>query len=294
MNLQEQVSRIKTIMGLIKEDVDDACKLKNINLNTLESYWEDTTKTEQEKITEVENFVKPIFTEAKNYMLKYIESDWFNKKVQEKIGKGSKFNNNDLENCKTERREQYNKAVESVKNTTYKQLIAENDKIYDTKSCALIKSTPKYLSVPILKSPFEEIISMTNVVKLSNEVVINCFKKIHNKEDLTEVITLIVKHELSNSLNPVINSMELKILVTSIVYNAYIVNKVDSKLYKEMVHEKSVKIISDLFSEQNMTDFNTVLVQDINFIIENKKIIKLSYLKNVLIKLAIETFLLNL
>ena len=72
MNLQEQVSRIKTIMGLIKEDVDDACKLKDINLNTLESYWEDTTKTEQEKITEVENFVKPIFTEAKNYMLKYI------------------------------------------------------------------------------------------------------------------------------------------------------------------------------------------------------------------------------
>jgi hypothetical protein len=100
MNLQEQVSRIKTIMGLIKEEVDDACKLKNINLNTLESYWGDKTKTEQEKITQVENFVKPIFTEAKNYMLKYIESDWFNKKVQEKIGKGSKFNNNDLEKYK--------------------------------------------------------------------------------------------------------------------------------------------------------------------------------------------------
>lgn len=100
MNLQEQISRIKTIMGLIKEEVDDACKLKNINLNTLESYWGDTTKTEQEKIREVENFVKPIFTEAKNYMLKYIESDWFNKKVQEKIGKGSKFNNNDLEKYK--------------------------------------------------------------------------------------------------------------------------------------------------------------------------------------------------
>jgi len=100
MNLHEEVSRIKTIMGLIKEEVDDACKLKNINLNTLESYWGDKTKTEQEKITEVENFVKPIFTEAKNYMLKYIESDWFNKKVQEKIGKGSKFNSNDLEKYK--------------------------------------------------------------------------------------------------------------------------------------------------------------------------------------------------
>jgi hypothetical protein len=61
-----------------------------------------------------------------------------------------------------------------------------------------------------------------------------------------------------------------------------------------MVKEKSIKIISALFSENNMTDFDTVLEQDINFIIENKKIIKLSYLKNVLIKIAIETFLLNL
>jgi hypothetical protein len=98
MNLQEQVSRIKTIMGLIKEEVDGACELKNINLNTLESYWTATTKTEQEKITEVENFVKPIFTDAKNYMLNYIESDWFNKKVQEKIDKGPK--NYELETYK--------------------------------------------------------------------------------------------------------------------------------------------------------------------------------------------------
>lgn len=98
MNLHEEVSRIKTIMGLIKEEVDDACKLKNINLNTLESYWGNKTKTEQEKITEVENFVKPIFTDAKNYMLNYIESDWFNKKVQEKIDKGPK--NYELETYK--------------------------------------------------------------------------------------------------------------------------------------------------------------------------------------------------
>jgi hypothetical protein len=79
------------MMGLISEEVDDACKLKNINLTTLESYWENQSKTEQEKTKEVENFVTPIFTEAKNYMLKYIESEWFNKKVEEKIGKGSEY-----------------------------------------------------------------------------------------------------------------------------------------------------------------------------------------------------------
>ena len=91
MNLQENILRIRQMMGLISEEVDDACKLKNINLTTLEYYWENQSKTEQEKIKEVENFVTPIFTEAKNYMSKYIESEWFNKKVEEKIGKGSEY-----------------------------------------------------------------------------------------------------------------------------------------------------------------------------------------------------------
>ena len=44
MNLQEQVSGIKTIMGLIKEDVDDACKLKDINLPMY--YWDATNDKE--------------------------------------------------------------------------------------------------------------------------------------------------------------------------------------------------------------------------------------------------------
>lgn len=124
MNLQEQVSRIKTIMGLIKEEVDGACELKNINLNTLESYWTATTKTEQEKITEVENFVKPIFTEAKNYMLNYIESDWFNKKVQEKIDKGPKFNNYELEKYNSVKRALtwWQEQVKKLENTDNEEL----------------------------------------------------------------------------------------------------------------------------------------------------------------------------
>ena len=124
MNLQEQVSRIKTIMGLIKEEVDGDCELKNINLNTLESYWEDTTKTEQEKITEVENFVKPIFTDAKNYMLNYIESDWFNKKVQEKIDKGPKFDNYELEIYNSVKRSltYWQEQVKKLENTDNEEL----------------------------------------------------------------------------------------------------------------------------------------------------------------------------
>jgi hypothetical protein len=124
MNLHEEVSRIKTIMGLIKEEVDGACELKNINLNTLESYWTATTKTEQEKITEVENFVKPIFTDAKNYMLNYIESDWFNKKVQEKIDKGPKFDNYELEIYNSVKRSltYWQEQVKKLENTDNEEL----------------------------------------------------------------------------------------------------------------------------------------------------------------------------
>jgi len=124
MNLHEEVSRIKTIMGLIKEEVDGACELKNINLNTLELYWTATTKTEQEKITEVENFVKPIFTDAKNYMLNYIESDWFNKKVQEKIDKGPKFNNYELEKYNAVKRALtwWQEQVKKLENTDNEEL----------------------------------------------------------------------------------------------------------------------------------------------------------------------------
>ena len=49
MSLQENIRRIKSIMGVIKEEVDDACKLKNINLNDFQTYWGDKSKTEQKK-----------------------------------------------------------------------------------------------------------------------------------------------------------------------------------------------------------------------------------------------------
>ena len=121
MSLQENIRRIKSIMGVIKEEVDDACKLKNINLNDFQTYWGDKSKTEQKKITEVENFVKPFFTEAKTYMLKYIDSEWFNKKVQEKIGKGSKYNTDDLEKYKKQIINWQNK-VNGLKNDNIPEL----------------------------------------------------------------------------------------------------------------------------------------------------------------------------
>jgi hypothetical protein len=85
MNLNEQISRMKSMMGIIVEKVDSGCKVKHTDFNPVEIFWEDKTKTEDQKIKEIENFVKPFMVSAIDYYSKYVESEWFNKKVQEKI-----------------------------------------------------------------------------------------------------------------------------------------------------------------------------------------------------------------
>ena len=100
MNLQEQISRMKSMMRIINEESDEGCKVKNINQDELDKYWGDLKKLngfnlqnvrpalyelEKEKLKEVESFVNPIFDTAKNYYLDYTQKDWFNKKIEEKI-----------------------------------------------------------------------------------------------------------------------------------------------------------------------------------------------------------------
>ena len=100
MNLSEQIHRMKQMMGIISEESDEGCKVKNVNQNELDEYWGELKKLngfnlqtarpelyelEKEKFKEVESFVTPILDTAKNYYLDYIQKDWFNKKVEEKI-----------------------------------------------------------------------------------------------------------------------------------------------------------------------------------------------------------------
>jgi len=100
MNLQEQISRMKSMMRIINEESDEGCKVKNVNQDELDKYWGELKRLngfnlqntrpnlyelEKEKLKEVESFVNPIFDTAKNYYLDYIQKDWFNKKIEEKI-----------------------------------------------------------------------------------------------------------------------------------------------------------------------------------------------------------------
>ncbi len=203
------------------------------------------------------------------------------------------FNNNELETYRNNRLKQYESALNSIKNSTYKPILNESLKHYEKQSMTLRKKEDE-IPIPIVKTPFHEITSVLNIIKLSNSVSLNCFKKIYNSDDMTVVIPLMVQHELANCIEPVLNSMEIKILVASLVYNAFVLNKTDKQQYNDFVKSKSIEILSKLFVEAGMTDFENVLEQDINFIIENKKIVKLCYLKNLVISVFVQILILKL
>lgn len=189
------------------------------------------------------------------------------------------FSQNEYDVYKSERIQQYNSAVNAIKSLNQKVALDMAVKSYAIQDLKLSK-VKLVAVVPIMKDAFSNIISLSNVIKLSNEDFLNCFKKIYNVQDLMEVIKLIVSHELSNYLLPELNSMEVKILVTSLVYNTYIQDKVDAGIYASFVKDKSIEILTLLFKDAGLADFETVLAQDVAFVIDNKKVIKLSYLKN--------------
>ena len=208
------------------------------------------------------------------------------------------FNENERAKYVEDRQKQYNDAIENVKNGTYKKMIDANNKLYDSESIVLMKASHKNAKeiIPIVPNNFNDIISVQNIIKHSNTLVVDCFMKLYNKDNLTEVVMTMVMNELKNCLEPVINSMELKIFVTSIVYNVFIKDKTSSLLYKGLVKEKSVEILNAIFKEYGIEDSDSLaaLEQDVTFLMDNKKIVKLSYLSNVVTKLFIEAFLLAL
>lgn len=206
------------------------------------------------------------------------------------------FNKNDMDESVKQRRKQYDDAIESIKNDTYKKMLEVNDASYDLKSISLMKLTPKNEFIPIVPNNFADIISVKNIVKLSNTTVVDCFMKLYKKDNLTDIVIIMILNELKNCLNFVVNSMELKILVSSVVYNVFIKDKSTSILYKGLVKEKSVEIINAIFKAHGLEDPESVaaIEQDVCFLIDNKKVIKLSYTSNVVTKIIVEAFLLTL
>lgn len=206
------------------------------------------------------------------------------------------FNKNDLDKYIANRKKQHDDAIKSIKDGTYKKMIELNNKSYNSESISLMKLVPKKEIIPIELNSFSDIINVKNIIKLSNITVVDCFMKLYNKDNLTDVIITMVINELKNCLEPIVNSMELKILVISVVYNMFMKDKTTSILYKGLVKEKSIEIITAIFQAYEITDSDSIaaIEQDVSFIMENKKIIKLLYLSNIITKIIVELFLLTL
>ena len=199
------------------------------------------------------------------------------------------FNQNERTQYINENKTAYLNATQAVKDLAQIQAILNSNKEYINEEAQLSKVIP-HTGLPFSKSEFHEIISVLNIIKLTNAVYVDCFKKIQHIEDLTLLIKKIVNHEMTNYINPVLNCMEIKIFVISLVYNLNIATKRDKKIYLEFVKTKTIEILTDLFNEAGLQDFATLLENDINFIIENKKIIKLSYFKNLAFSVAAELY----
>ena len=204
------------------------------------------------------------------------------------------YNQNELDEHKKMRVDQMKEALAAVKSMTHEKALAVSTKAYVSQTVALTKSKRIEVPEPIVKDLFVNINSLFNVIKLCNDTYLSCFKKINQNEDLMVIIPMLVKHELAGCDAPQLNSMEVKILVASLLYNLFIGNKSDSALYAVFVKEKSVELLSALFAEAGLVDFGETLKQDMDFIIENKKVVKLCSLANLVISLFITAFFLKL
>lgn len=186
----------------------------------------------------------------------------------------------------------YDNAVQAVKSLAHVSAIEASNKEYLSQELRFLKSKSlPFAGLPILKDPFSQIISVFNIIKLTNNVYIDCFKKIQQTEDMTLLIGKIVSHEITNYIDPILNSMEIKLFVVSLVYNLFIDNKVDKTVYLDFVKAKSIEILKKLFTEGNIQDFDVVLEQDVDYIITNKQIIKMSYFKYLVVRFLSGAFL---
>jgi hypothetical protein len=200
------------------------------------------------------------------------------------------FNQNErktyMDSCKL----LYTNAIKSVKTLSQTTALGESNKEYVATSLQLAQAK-QFVGVPIVKYVFSEINSLINIIKLSNELYINCSKKIYSSEDLTTVTNKIIRHEISNYDNPIINSMDFKIFVMSLVYNIFILNKgTDKEAYKNLVKTKSTELLTPLLNEAGVSDFSVTLEQDLDYILNNKQVIKLSYFKNVVMSVLAGLF----
>lgn len=186
---------------------------------------------------------------------------------------------------------EYKAAIAAVKALKQVDALAASTIEYGKGMIKAAKHIPM-IGLPLVKLPFEQILNTLNLIKLTSDVYVACFKQTHGLELVDAVILAMVQHELRGYVNPSMNSMEVKKLVMCLVYNLNIEDKLDSKMYADFVKTKSIDLLTQLLTSAGIQDFAASLEQDVNFIIQNKEIVKMCSLKYALLSNVADRILL--
>ncbi len=167
------------------------------------------------------------------------------------------------------------KIIKAVENKHDLPLIEKkyHDKCYNFQKSnisSIIHSLPKHTDIKFLTA------SYLNTV-LSEEYIKNLANAFKTNNDLKQKILVLVKKEIVKfkKNNDNIQSMEFKTFVANVIYNGLISMKGDKTQYIEMVKATIVNLYKELNSTINDDEIKA-LENDIEFIINNKKIIKLT------------------
>lgn len=160
------------MMGVLNETKDNCLNITNYDEDLLKKYWEDKSKTEDEKIEEIKKYVEPIFNDSKKYYNTYIDGDWFTKKIEEKINISNK--------------------------NPLKKLIKKNITTWDNKEKTDLKNFINSIEINYTNVCKEGQVGFVTPIMFN--IVNICVKSIYPSEDKSYVYQVII-HEIKHSIN---------------------------------------------------------------------------------------------
>jgi hypothetical protein len=169
-------------MGALNETKDNCLDVTNSDDDLLKKYWDDKSKTEEEKIEEIKNYVEPIFNDSKKYYNTYIEGDWFTKKIKEKI-------------------------IRSNKNPL-KKLNKKNITTWGNKEKTDLKNFINLIEISYTNSCEEGQVGF--VTPMMFNIVNICVKSIYPSEDKSFIYQVII-HEIKHTINSYFMEKGIKI-----------------------------------------------------------------------------------
>lgn len=187
----------------------------------------------------------------------------------------------------TEHLTKYNELIDKLKSMTpicEIELIKLSD-MYKQKTLQLTtKKSPVELTFPSIKVSIDKLVANISLLKkITEQKYISNFKKINELTDenvLSKLLTVVLKNALQVADIKEYNSMQLKTFVLSFFYNAKLQLKqtMPKEEFISTIKNMTTDFLTEFFKENELTQELESLLKDLDFLIENKKIIKFTKL----------------